>query len=91
MKLEVKARRALPCRTDIFKINDKDADLEDFGEGVDHGRSSADAYCCGDMRFDAHLPTQAVLDKYGINADQYRQVCDTLEAECSPGACEWCN
>ena len=36
MELVIKPYRELPCRLDIFSINGKDADQEDFGEVYDH-------------------------------------------------------
>ena len=52
MELIIKPYRELPCRLDIFSINGKDADQEDFGEVYDHDKENSEPYGCGDMYFE---------------------------------------
>jgi len=88
MNLELKIYHAL-CACEIFKINGKDADYEDFGDKSDEGADYADDYACGNMRFRPDPATQEVLDKYGITTDEYNEICKQLDG-LSFGSCGWC-
>lgn len=90
MELVIKPYRELPCRLDIFSINGKDADQEDFGEVYDHDRENAEPYGCGDMYFEPEPPTKEVLDKYGITEEEYYNICNELEYKLGIGCCGWC-
>lgn len=78
------------CDLSEFKINGKEADYEDFGEKDDLCPEQADDYGCGNMRFIPKLPTQLILDKYQINVDEYKEICEQLEEKLSFGHCGWC-
>lgn len=90
MKVELEVYDAL-CETKVFKVNDVDADWCDFGDKFDHDRENAEPYCCGDMRFVAGTATQAILDKYKINIDEFNQICEMLSDKLSWGNCGWCS
>jgi hypothetical protein len=89
MKLVLNFYGAL-CETKNFKINDIDADYEDFGDKYDHDSENAESYCCADMEFDSKPATQEILDKYHITVDEYNEICDKLEEGLSFGRCGWC-
>lgn len=90
MELVIKPYHELPCRLDIFSINGKDADQEDFGEVYDHDEENAEPYSCGDMYFEQEPPTKAVLDKYNITEEEYYYICNELEHKLGIGCCGWC-
>lgn len=89
MKLELEIYNAL-CATKVFKINDIYADHEDFGEQFDRDPDNAEPYCCEDMEFTRIPSTPEVLNKYGINEEEYNEVCEALEKGLSFGCCGWC-
>ena len=90
MNLKIKTYGAL-CSLEIFTINGIDADYEDFGDKYDHSPETADAYCCGDMRFDPFDNVNwPILKKYNITEDEYFEICSKLENELSWGSCGWC-
>ncbi len=88
MKLELKIRSWF-CVTDKFIINDVPADSDDFGEQRDQDNDPPD-YCCGDMQFVGKPPTEAVLNKYGINKAEYALIVGQLEKGLSFGSCWLC-
>ena len=51
MELVIKPFRSLPCRLEVFTINGKTADQEDFGDTDDHHYEDAEPYACADMHF----------------------------------------
>lgn len=90
MKMECSVYNAL-CEMEIFVINGKNANSDDFGEKFDHNEAKAEDYCCGDMRFDRKKSNKAVLKKYKITEKEYSKVCDMLEDKLSFGCCGWCS
>lgn len=50
MKLELEVMKAL-CEMRVFRINDVEADYEDFGEKFDRKPRDAEPYGCGYMMF----------------------------------------
>lgn len=89
MKLELEIFGAL-CSTKIFKINNVRAWVSDFGEHEDVSPETAEDYGCGDMQFLPHSkPAEGVLDKYGIDDTEFREVQRELDG-LSFGACGWC-
>ena len=90
MKLELKSYGAL-CSTEIFKINNIEAEADDFGEKYDRDQDNAEDYCCGDMKFTRIEPKQEVLDKYKITTEEYAEICEKLEDILSFGCCGWCS
>lgn len=89
MELELEVYGHL-CATATFRINGIEADSHDFGHQCDRG-DDAEPYCCADMQFISTPPTDAILNKYGISADEYNSVCKKLEEELSFGGCHWCS
>ena len=79
------------CETQEFRINGVNADWKDFGEKEDIALEEAEPYCCGYMAFIPKLPTQAILNKYSINVDEYSMICDALHKKLTFGRCGWCS
>lgn len=89
MELEIKPYNSY-CSLEIFKINGIDADYHDFGDKEDIAEANAPDWGCGNMQFIPKLPTQKVLDKYRINADDYIKITEALDC-LSFGECAWCS
>lgn len=89
MKLEIEVYDAL-CSLSIFKINDIDAEEEDFVNKYDHSPGTAEDYACGDMRADIKMPTNDILEKYKINLTEYNEIASKVADEVSFGCCGWC-
>ena len=89
MKLELEVYSAL-CATETFKINNIDADNDDFGNSYDASPETAEDYGCGNRVFKSKLATQEVLDRYKISVDEYNEVCEQLQDKLSFGNCGWC-
>lgn len=89
MELKLKIFNAL-CATEVFTINGKDADSNDFGEQYDEAIEDAEDYCCGNMVFARKKDSEEVLKKYNITKDEYDTICDKLEDGLSFGCCGWC-
>ena len=78
------------CAARKFKINKVKANVNDFGNTLDHSPGHAESYGCGNMRFVPNKPTKKVLEKYDITKEEYQEVCDKLEKGLSFGKCGWC-
>lgn len=89
MKLELEIAKCL-CWAKVFRINDIEADEDDFGEKYDENRSNAPEYGCGNMRFHPYSPDPRVMEKYHINAQEWNEICDKLVDGLSFGRCYWC-
>lgn len=90
MELVIEPMYALPCCLEVFTINGKSADQDDFGDTFDHHCEDAKPYACADMHFDTKPPTKEVLDKYNITEEQYNNICNELEDKLYVGSCVWC-
>lgn len=90
MELIIKPFHALPCRLEVFTINGKGADQDDFGDMHDHDAESAEPYACADMHFDPKPPTEEVLNRYNITEEEYYNICNELECKLCVGSCGWC-
>lgn len=90
MKLKIKTHHALPCRTEVFTINGKGAEQNDFGDTYDHHCEDAEPYACADMHFDPKPPTEEVLNRYNITEEEYYNICNELECKLCVGSCGWC-
>ena len=88
MKLEAEMYKAL-CALRVFKINDIEADINDFGEQKDLGCKDQNEYECGNMKFIPFEPTLSVMEKYDINEAEYYEVCAKLDW-LSFGCCDLC-
>lgn len=80
----------LDCRSYIFKIRCKSADIDDFGKLEDIDEKRACDWGCGNMCFTPKLLAQEVLDKYKISADEYKQITEALEKGFDYGCCSMC-
>lgn len=88
MDIIIEKFRCLPCTLEKFIINDKEANVDDFGVTFSDG--SAMKGTCS-KKFKPGLPTQAVLDKYGIDLEEYREVCERLEEDLEVYNCGYCS
>lgn len=89
MNIEIKTMKpGLPCELEIFKINDIEADIEDFGETERSGNCMD--YTCS-QTFNPKFPTEEVLEKYGINLKDYSEICDRLKDELHVPRCGTCS
>lgn len=77
------------CECSVFEVNGAHAEVSDFGEKYDRDSDNAEPYGCGDMRFTRIEPTLEVLEKYGIDVDEYNEIASKLDA-LSFGGCGWC-
>ena len=90
MELVIRPFRALPCRLEVFIINGRNAEQQDFGDMEDHDIESAEPYACGDIYFDPKPLTKEVLDKYNITEEEYYNICNELECKLHVGRCGLC-
>lgn len=90
MELIIKPFHSLPCRLEVFAINGKSAEQNNFGDMYDHHAESAEPYACADMHFDSKPPTKEVLHKYNITEEEYYNICNELKDKLSVGSCGWC-
>ena len=90
MELVIKPFHSLPCRLEVFTINGKSAEQNDFGDMYDHHAQDAEPYACADMCFAPKPPTQEVLNRYNITDKEYDDICNELECKLCVGSCGWC-
>lgn len=90
MELIIKPFHGLPCELEVFTINGKAADSDDFGDIFDHNERIKEPYGCGDKHFDPKPLTKEVLDKYHITEKEYDTICNELEDKLWVGRCGWC-
>ena len=92
MEVVIEPMEALPCSLEVFTINGKTANQDDFGDTYDHDTESIEEYeyACADMQFDPKPPTKEVLDKYNITEEEYYNICNELECKLCVGSCGWC-
>ena len=77
------------CQLAEFKINGINAYYEDFGTKEDTRPQEAEPYGCGNMQFIPKAADADVLEKYGIDEQEYITICDALQC-LSFGRCGWC-
>lgn len=90
MELIIKPFHSLPCRLEVFTINGKGADQDDFGYMHDHDAESAETDTCSDMQFEFKFITKEILDKYKITEEEYRVICYELKRVLREGKCNSC-
>ena len=93
MELVIEPYDALPCELEIFTINGKKANSNNFGSTVDHKEDCDDeivAYGCYNRYFESKSPTEEVLHKYNITEEEYYDICNELENKLHEGSCGWC-
>ena len=78
------------CSLDSFKINDIEADINDFGIKEDIGEEAVEEFACSDMQFVRKNPIIEVLSKYRIDEKEYYEICNRLEKELDFGYCALC-
>lgn len=89
MKLIIKSYGScLPCELEEFKVNGIDADIEDFGSIEREG--SCFKYNCS-QTFNYKLPTDEVINKYGITLADYSDICDELSEKLRVFGCGMCS
>ena len=86
MELIIKPFHSLPCRLEVFTINGKSAEQNDFGDMYDNDVESAEPYACADMHFDQKPPTEEVLNRYNITEEEYYNICNELEYKLCVGS-----
>jgi hypothetical protein len=95
MNIIIKPYTSLPCRLDVFTIDDIDADMDWFVNSYDHRADIAEPYCCEDRRADnlnivevrtniKNTPFENLTDEDIIIIQ--RKLCDELAI----GSCGWC-
>ena len=87
MKLKIKFADAY-CTTKTFKINEIDADYEDFG--YIKKIFNMDWLTCADQSFIINNPTHETLNKYNINIRQYNIIAKKLKEGLTFGPCGLC-
>ena len=78
------------CVTSEFEVNGVVAMSDDFGDKGDADSENAEDYGCGNMQFTRRDPTDEILSKYKISAEEYSAIADKLESGLSFGSCGWC-
>jgi hypothetical protein len=89
MKLELTISDCF-CGCEIFRVNDIEADVDDFGAKYDYSPEEADEYECGNMVFQSFPSSDRVLKKYSITQDEYNEITDALIVGLSFGRCGLC-
>ena len=91
MEIIIKTYDCYPCACEIFEINGKSAEVEDFGRVTDIMPEMAEPYGCGCRQFipDKNKAEEAIKT-YGITIDEFNEVCDKLEEELFVGSCGLC-
>lgn len=64
MKLVIEPMNTLPCRLEVFAINGKNANQNDFVYAYDHDIENAETDTCSDMQLEFKFITKEILDKY---------------------------
>jgi hypothetical protein len=93
MEVVITTMYAVPCETETFTINGKDAYASDFGYSEDTSETMYDeSWACGNRRFVPYYnePIEGLLDEYGITLDEYNTICNMLEDKLYVGECHWC-
>lgn len=81
------------CSPYIFKINNINADLYDFGDKNDISPEllDEDEFGCGNMEFSKRKFTPEILKKYEITEKEYEIIAKKLEEGLSFGYCCFCS
>lgn len=90
MKLVIEPMNTLPCRLEVFAINGKNANQNDFVYAYDHDIENAETDTCSDMQLEFKFITKEILDKYNITEEEYYNICNELECKLCVGSCGWC-
>lgn len=90
MKLVIEPMNTLPCRLEVFAINGKNANQNDFVYAYDHDIENAETDTCSDMQLEFKFITKEILNRYNITDKEYYDICNELESELYVGRCGWC-
>ena len=85
MQIKIETYASIPCELKKFYINNKSANLEDFGEVNNMGFRT-----CKLTGFKAKPQCDCVLEKYCISATEYDEVIKQLNKKFNFGVCEYC-
>lgn len=87
--IQIEKYEYLPCSCRLT-INGIDADTDDFGSMEDDNPEDAPDYGCGCKKFFPEMPSKKVLERYSIDVDEYREICDDLSEALFVGRCGLC-
>lgn len=90
----IKPFHALPCATETFTINGKDASSYNFGMGEDIDPENAPDYGCGYRVFkrtEDQAEIEETMNKYSLTREEFDRICRLLEEELFVGECGWCS
>ena len=90
MKLVIEPMNTLPCRLEVFAINGKNANQNDFVYAYDHDIENAETDTCSDMQLEFKFITKEILDKYNITEEEYRVICYELKRVLREGKFDSC-
>ena len=82
------------CELEIFKINDINANADDFGYSKDLSPETAPEYGCGNRQFilyDDYEKSLQIQHKYNITYNEYEYIRNELVDKLSIGCCDFCN
>ena len=88
MQVIIKSRLFSPCQVSVFSINDEEAWLSDFGKVK---KVVFIGSVCELSGFDAAPPASAVLHKYSISIEEYKQIIEQLNSAFDFGICGCCS
>ncbi|MDD6716955.1 MAG: hypothetical protein PUF49_11385 [Firmicutes bacterium] len=88
MKLKIEQSLSSPCELNVFTINEKDAEKDDFGT---EDLTSDGEYGCAFCKFtpDRH-PKDGVLERYSITLEEFITIGDILAEKLSFYNCGMC-
>lgn len=89
----IKPYHSLPCATEIFTINGRDASYYDFGMGEDIDPESAPDWGCGChvfKRTEDQAEIEEAMNKYSLTREEFDGICKLLEEELFVRECGWC-
>lgn len=90
MDVKIKPYSALPCELEVFTINGRHTNDNDFGV-YEQTSASAEEYGCAESRFiPDRRPEHGVLEKYGITLDEWMSIEFQLEEALHVTNCGWC-
>lgn len=88
MQVIIKSRLLCPCQVSVFSINEDEAWLRDFGKVK---KLEIVGFVCELSGFEAAPPTSAVLHKYSISIEEYKQIIEQLNSAFDFGICGCCS
>lgn len=80
----------MPCILYMFKINDINAEIEDFGVTMDIDNDDNELGCTNHSFIKKDID-EYILNKYQINIDEYDEICNELARNLNIGTCGACS